>query len=415
MTTLPANLLKRKASRWQMRPTRDAIAGEGIETDKKSSSLLLFLRNLNTDGDPHAAFLRGLSNTDGTEDQDSIMQAMASAVQEIRHIGYDYLDVGNGKRRRLEIYGEEQARFELGEHDQLMDLARTVWTDPDNMTDFVAKAYQKTLRTNSTEQVPTIDDMFTWARSWAEVRYRFLNHALRDDPVLYGEIQKGRPRQKGDRANAMVHESNVLGDCRLVEFQPVGNIGYSDEDRALFKSLYVLTPEEGRQLNRFTSQLTGLRVGLPAVFRFCVTFIDAYMDWRIRVLAKARTRMRSSQAMQNTKAQGGIQNETAKQNATTATQLRSIDTIYSTIFIPRLKDLLKEADTCGAFYRDTFNGLNSAVKQFKAALANSPFKSTSPDLKDDVVYRKALDTLSNLNLVPPTGTAMINSRPKRVR
>ncbi|KAI2627240.1 hypothetical protein GGS21DRAFT_260383 [Xylaria nigripes] len=407
------NLLKRKASRGQMRPTGDSEMDTNDQFDQNRFSLLLFLRDLSMNPERHAAFVKAINDAAGAQDESGVMYAIATAVRQLRRIGYDYVDAGNGKRRRLLMLGEEQAENELGEHDQLMDLARTVWADPNNPTDFIAEAYKRNLRPLPRGEEVSLNDLFNWARSWGEVRYRFMNHALRDDPVLYREFRRGRARKKGDAANSIVHHSNILEDCRLVEFRTVGNTGYSDADRKVFQNLYMLTPEEARQLVRFNANLTGLRAGLPAVFRFCVTFINAYIDWRVKMLTMARVRILESEALMRKTSSAQRRSETAKQNEVTAARIKSVDNLYRNKFMPRLRDLIRQAGEHNAFYRETYNELDSAVNQIRTALCDSPFNTAFPRLRNYTSYRRSLNKFPGANLVPPTGTSMILSRPRR--
>ncbi|KAI1430749.1 hypothetical protein GGR50DRAFT_161530 [Xylaria sp. CBS 124048] len=407
-------LLERSDARWQLRPLNNAKVDPDMEFDSSKFSLMIFLRNLNMSEARHEDFISAIANAEGADEKETIMHALANAVQGLRFIGEDYVELGNGKRRRIDMYGESQAEFVLKEHDQLMDLARTVWTNPEKPVDFIAEAYAQNLRALGEEEEPTIDDLFGWARSWAEVRYRFLNHALRDDPNLWLDFCDGRPRRKGDAANSIVHDSNVLEDARLVEFKVIGNFGYSKADRRIFESLYMITPEEGRKLFRFASKSTGLRPGLPTVFRFCATFIDVFIDWRIKMLTRARQSLLSCHNVKETTSFADRKREIGKQHKLTASRLKNVDDIYSGRFIPTLRSLLREAEEDNAFNRDTFNKLESVVERVKVALSNSPFNSIYRDLKNDASYRKIITNFPGVNLIAPTGTALVvKSRPSK--
>ncbi|RWA03611.1 hypothetical protein EKO27_g11488, partial [Xylaria grammica] len=250
--------LKRKASRWQTLPppgTDDAQADSG------KYSLLLFLRDLDASPGKWDEFIASLQDSPGAIDEKSTMAALLQAAQETQIVTQDYLvdsDIRgrDPKRRRLDLYGNQAAGAQMAEFDELINLARTVWTDPDNLRDLLGELYMANLGVLPGDPNYTLDKIFGMARHWGEV--------------------------------SIVHESNVLLDATVVQFLPAGGVGFNAQDRLIFQELYLLTPEEGRQLVEFTGAATGLRIGLPQVFDFCVNFINAYMDWRVRVLESAR-------------------------------------------------------------------------------------------------------------------------------
>ncbi|KAI0195766.1 hypothetical protein EV127DRAFT_158488 [Xylaria flabelliformis] len=265
MSTQPnfTNSLKRKASRWQTLPTAvEETDTDMVDVETDKYSLLLFLRDIDSSPNALYDFVDALQNAPGSLDDTSTIAATLAAALDTKPIDFDYIDPAapGTKKRRLNLYGNSAAADQIAEN-------------------FIGKAYQDNLRQLQDGHAQySIDDIFDFARSWSEVRYRFMNHALRDDPTLHTKYNSGRINNKGNAANTIVHESNLLLDARMVEFQLFKGTGYNTQDRAAFQELYTLTPEEGRSLLRFNTPGNGLRIGLPAVFRYCVQYIDAYFN-----------------------------------------------------------------------------------------------------------------------------------------
>ncbi|RYC65235.1 hypothetical protein CHU98_g996 [Xylaria longipes] len=412
MATLPdpAASLKRKASRWQMLPTPND-SGKDIEDASGRYSLMFFLRDLDLGQNTWQEFIDGLNNAPGSLDENSTMSAILAAALETQQIQYDYIDPAApaSKKRRLDLYGNQAAAYQIAEYDGLVSAARTMWKDPNDLSNFLGKAYRDNLRRLAGEEDYSIENVFDYARSWSEVRYRFMNHALRDDPTLNNKYSSGRVNMKGNAANTIVHESNLLLDARMVEFQLVRNIGYNPQDREIFQELYLLTPEEGRQLLRYTSNSTGLRIGLPQVFRYCVQYINAYMNWRVRVLESARRQVLGSPAFKNA---GTGQN---KQNVRDTANQRSLDSLspadeeYGT-FISQLRTLLNEAQTRNAFLRTSYDELEATVGRLTQAIRTSVMNKNAPELQYNMKFQNEMRVFPGfrgVNLTRPTGTSII--------
>lgn len=218
-------------------------------------SLLLFLRDLEAGEGRLREFIEGLQDSPGVLDEKSTMAAVLAAALQIQHVDQDYVnsDGRKPKKRRIDLYANEAAAGQIAEFNELITLARTVWTDPDELNDVLGDLYQLNLRPLAEGGRYPLLDIFDFARAWAEVRYRFANHALRDDPRTWLTYNSGAPFNRGNAANATVHDSNVLHDARLVEFKFLRGVGFHDTDRGVFQELYQLTPEEGRQLSKFLS------------------------------------------------------------------------------------------------------------------------------------------------------------------
>ncbi|KAI1734794.1 hypothetical protein F4680DRAFT_453528 [Xylaria scruposa] len=412
------NSLKRKASRWQTLPA----PGEETDTDivnidNNKYSLLLFLRDLKASPTALQEFAGALQNAPGSLDSNTTIAAVLAAAIDTKQFDFDYINSASpsAKKRRINLYGNSAAADQLAEYDSLVKLARTVWTDPDDLKDYIGNAYKDNLRQLQDSHPYPLDDIFNFARSWSEVRYRFLNHALRDDPTLHAKYDIGRINVKGNGANAMVHDANLLLDARMVEFRLLRGIGFSDPDRDAFQELYALTPEQGRSLLRFTGNSTGLRIGLSGVFEHCVHYIDAYCNWRVKVLESARKQILASQQYRtaNFHAKQNIHN-TANQNI--LADLKPVNTEY-TNFVVALQTLIEEANTINAFNRASYDALDTALSRLTRAVRNSALNSNPPDLRNNHRWRSTVALFPNLQqqtLPRPTGSSLIATpRPGR--
>lgn len=160
--------------------------GQDIEIGKGQGknrySLLLFLRDLEAGDRKLKEFVEGLQNAPGVMDDSSTMAAVLEAALQIKNIDYDYINPATpyAKKRRLNLYGNDDAAAHVAEHNELTTLARTVWTDPDDLRDVIGDLYHMNLRDLEEGTRYTLDDIFDWSRSWSEVRFRFLYQALRD-------------------------------------------------------------------------------------------------------------------------------------------------------------------------------------------------------------------------------------------
>jgi hypothetical protein len=246
--------LKRKASRWHTRPPPGGEDGPDIEVEKDRASLLLFVRDLAADEEQWHSLVDSIANSMEAQDATSVSFALGQALFDRQHIAHDYIPRrGTGKRRRLRLLGNPDAGPHVGEHDELINLARTVWNDPCDLGDVFERLYAANLIPQPPAERPSLQDVFGWARCWAEVRYRFMNHALKDDPLEWVNFMTGPAAGKGNAANELVHSSDVIVDCQVVAFSRVGRYGFNNTDRRVFNRLYLLTLQEGQQLGKLPS------------------------------------------------------------------------------------------------------------------------------------------------------------------
>ncbi|KAI0201708.1 hypothetical protein F4808DRAFT_469040 [Astrocystis sublimbata] len=404
-----SNTLKRKATRWQA--TADAD-GEGYDEAVGRYSLLLFLRDLDDTPDKWAEFVNGLRNAPSAIDEKSTMATLLAAANDTRPIDYDYLENPdiNAKRRRLILYGNQDAEDQVGEHDALVTIARRMWPDPDDLEDVLGNAYEDNIRKiaeGGERELYNPHVIFSYARSWSEVRYRFMNHALRDDPAYNDKYSTGRGFNKGTEANTIVHKSNVLLDAVMCEFQLLRGTGYNDQDRYIFQELYQLSPEEGRELLRFTGDNNGLRIGLSPVFNYFISFINSYMTWRVRVLESARKLFLQNAAFRSATSNAQRNRLRAEANEATAKQIRAADLGYRA-FVNHVRVLLDEANTLDAFNKTTFDQLEKIIATTTGEVRNCQLNK-APDLKDNRKFQTELRNFPSI-MVPlrrPTGTSMI--------
>ncbi|KAI0118347.1 hypothetical protein GGR51DRAFT_213013 [Nemania sp. FL0031] len=405
------NRLKRKTSRWQNLPVPGQENPEDDPVDTTRYSLLLFLRDLEAGEGRLKEFVEGLEDAPGVLDEKSTMAAVLAAALQLKSMDHDYVDSKgrtSAKRRRIDLYGNDAAADQIAEYNELVNLARTVWSDPNDLRDILGELYGLNLRKLTEGGRYSIPDIFEWARAWAEVRYRFLNHSLRDDPNLWVNFNAGPYLTKGNAANAAVHESNVVLDSQMVEFKNVRGTGYTDRDRDIFNQLYILTPEEGRKLLQYSGTSTGLRPGLPAVFDYIIDFINGFINWRVRVLESARRQILADQAYKNARQPNAKNAVRARLNQPIIQNLRSIDGTYTNDFIPTVRKLLKEAEEHNAFLANTYNIFTNICNRFIPAVRNHAMNTYTNDLRYNTQFQRSLATFPGpRTLKRPTGTAMI--------
>ncbi|KAI1420825.1 hypothetical protein F5Y12DRAFT_787947 [Xylaria sp. FL1777] len=408
--SLPPSNLKRKTSRWQTLPRQGkAEDNSNIDVDDTRYSLMLFLRDLHASSTTWEEFIQALQNAPAITDADGPGSKFLKAALNVERINYDYINPdGSNKRRRLNLLGNSDAGTTMAEYDEIINLARTFWTNPDDLRDIMGELYQDNLGQQPGDQIYSLENIFHMARAWSEVRYRFMNHALRDDPNLGPSYNSGRQHTKGNSANAIIHESNILLDAKMVEFRAASNMGYAPVDRGIFQELYLLSPEEGRQLLAYSGPNTGLRVGLPQVFKFCVGFIDAVVNWRVQVLDASRKQVMASQAYRQATNQSAKAGVLDARHATNGARLANVDSPYASGLIPALRQLLVEASEQNAFAKATFDKLETAVNAIVAGVKGSPMNKAA---SNNHFTRMVSMFPGGITLTRPTGTALVRARP----
>jgi len=408
MVTADYPTLTNPASRWQMLP--QAGQEDEVPLDAGKASFIMLLRDIAADPSGWDDFVKGVKSLPAASDGKSLISAIARDLDTSGVIGHDYLpdESSRGpKRRKLNMVGNATAAPHLKEQDELIALGRTVYKVPTDLDE----PFEAVFKTNIRNIDMTPEQIMGFARAWAEIRYRYLNHALRDDPYEWINFQSGPAHVKGNAANALVHESNILEDAKVVEFLRIGSMGYNDSDRGLFERLYLISPEEAQKLGGYCGQSTGLRVGLPETFRYCAGVIDAYLNWRIRVLTSARQQILSDRSVRG--AFGQQAKERAMGNLHSANQghIRAADDAYSNHFLHSLRLLLDEASTQNAFNRSSWDALQQGVTVLITNVQACPLNQL-PSLAHNPNFVREVNVFPNLNraLIMPTGTSMITMR-----
>lgn len=215
--------LSKPDSRWKHHG--QIIPSEGRTKPTSRYNLLVYLRNLNKNSDVTARFVK--------------------ALEKIHKIGIDYQQSENGIKGVV-LKGNDHARSLIHEMDALIRLAKTVYTPPevqDWIHDLFLGRYRPILLEDDKTKRKTLTRALDWGDKWAQVRYRFLSHYLRDDPTHWQTYSSGFSKTAGDLANMIVHTSAVEIDCELAE-----TLYFTDQHRAAYRDVYGLTAEEGRRL-----------------------------------------------------------------------------------------------------------------------------------------------------------------------
>ncbi|KAI1394119.1 uncharacterized protein F4822DRAFT_387111, partial [Hypoxylon trugodes] len=374
------------------------------------------LQSPNSLGDRYSLliFLKGL-----VEGRD-IRPIINTTLDKTIDISSDFNLDENGKAVETRLRGNEAAGTLLLELDELIELARRnasvenetpvikdqAMKDPvvENADDWVRGAVElryrdKLLDGDSNLQV-TLQRSLEWADRWAEVRFRFLHHYLRDDPTYYGGMDEGGMRKAGLRANAIVHESGVEIDCELAESK-----WFTDEYRELYLYVYGLTTKEGRRLLCLSGWMD-LKGSLRNLFQWVISYINRVVDWRQDVLRKAIQNALSVQ-------RGGNQIRNVRgAHRQNEAMLHSVNQSYKA-FILSLRAIMSEANLGKTLRTSTFNTFNTRITDLTRLIRVNRLNDT-PGLKhtwsrdmrawpakfsDSMVF-PAIPTRPNNSLIP---------------
>ncbi|KAI1081075.1 hypothetical protein F5B20DRAFT_70962 [Whalleya microplaca] len=228
--------LKRKSSRWRTLSGKPLKPGEQREDEY---NLLLYHKSLKVDKDDPESF--GLNRRGHRRDISLVDEPNATDVSfkpstspdameldkpeppatsqdagpnDLKDIGVDIswgYETGIDKKvTRVALKGNEHSRSLIAEMDELIALARTVYTEPGDLTDWMQELYAGTYRDGVLQRdgskKATLKRSLEWCESWAEVRYRFLNHYLRDDPAHWSRLEGEFYQSSGDHANLLIHQ-----------------------------------------------------------------------------------------------------------------------------------------------------------------------------------------------------------------
>ncbi|KAI1335295.1 hypothetical protein F5Y15DRAFT_428320 [Xylariaceae sp. FL0016] len=299
---------------------------------------------------------------------------------------------------------------------------KTLWTKPlldriivDDLDDWLSKLVNENYLHGWNTFGNRLNPLFDWAKHWAEVRYRFLNHALQDDPdERRGAINTGRGRAKGNSANKLVHESNIENDCWLVNTQIVGSYGFNAQDRLLFQSLCRFAPEDAQQLSTCMGSHTGLPSDIPPLFDYIASFINEFINWRVSILENARLAHMRDPTVLNAASQR--QRDTAQDNLFRAFQplLQRVDNLYRRDLVPCVNQLVTEArGPEKAVHRTSFNTFCTTASTLGQEVQNSPANTYRGGRVPR--YATGFPGIIGTRVPRPTGTSMVTQRNTRTR
>ncbi|KAI0009910.1 hypothetical protein F4779DRAFT_334595 [Xylariaceae sp. FL0662B] len=203
-----------------------------------------------------------------------------------------------------------------------------------------------------------------WADRWVEVRYRFLNHYLRDDPKYWVKIREKYFEDAGDKANAIVHESAVEVDCDIAESKL-----FTGVDRVLYEQVYGLTIEQGGRLRELGNS-PAITQDLRNLFMWSASFINRFISWRQRVLRQKTGNLVNSDEYWRA---GITARNIMKQNHYTeiATKLDPIDKAYAD-FLATLGTLMDEEYRFQKLSSSTFNTLVRRAQNLRLRVNQYP-------------------------------------------
>ncbi|KAI0117192.1 hypothetical protein F4814DRAFT_415510 [Daldinia grandis] len=363
-----SKLLLAEGSRWK---TSAGVGKKGPPQPANRYNLLLYLKGV-------------------SQDQD-VLPLIRNAFTSRKQLGPDFV-VSNAGVSETQLYGNDNAAAIIAEWDAAIELARVVWEDPNNLEDWITHMFYdhfrgRILRDDATK-AQTLARALAWADKWAEVRYRYLNHYLRDDPDHWMRAEQRAFREAGDHANEIVHTSSVQEDSLLAEskwFAPV--------HRALFFDVYRLGVREGRRLV-YLSNWNNLAAPLREIFRWSIDFINRFIHWR-EALMRAETRDHLNEIRRNTQ----LSNQ-AKQNQRVLFanamkgSIRGPDEAYRR-FLEVLRALMMEARGQMKFQRNSWQEfltlIDRVTHQLRSCPLNRPNNNRNWDLRQNWPKHSAQD------------------------
>ncbi|XXG94445.1 hypothetical protein Hte_000702 [Hypoxylon texense] len=302
----------------------------------------------------------------------AVFQAASKA--EFQSTNYRSNPLGGVMTRGL--IGNDDANKIIREMDELIRLGRTVYTSPMALGDWIdtmfAHRYRPSLLHDDVNKAGTLRRVLDWADCWAAVRYRFLNFHLRDHPQHYELMDQKNYTDSGNRANDMVHESSVEGDCTIG-----GAYWLTKAERSLYKLTYGLRVSEGVRL-RTLSTWNELPTSLQRMFEWIIRFINSYINWKE---GRIRPRVRM------------LWNK-----------LDTANVRYGQ-FIECVKTLIQDAIVQKKIYTQTWQNFTRATAGMRNAVRNSPLNAGDQGVPqafmDSWPQERFKPHLSNDPIAPP--------------
>ncbi|KAI5919639.1 hypothetical protein F4810DRAFT_476092 [Camillea tinctor] len=230
-----------------------------------------------------------------TKDGKNICDELCNLVHDSRKISRDY-EVSGGTTTRVTLRGNVDAGTLIREMDELIDLAATYYSDPDDLRDWMREAFERRFRGSAFDNDAThrakLDRTLGWTEDWAQARYRFFNHYLRDEPWWCVEYLEEEQRIAGQGADHILHDADLTGDSAIIESK-----WFRDRDQLLYQRTYRMSIHDGAILRRVIERTNA--AGLRSFFEWSVGVVNRYVDWRTElcrcIVRTARTTMTHEQ------------------------------------------------------------------------------------------------------------------------
>ncbi|KAI2618875.1 hypothetical protein GGR54DRAFT_604899 [Hypoxylon sp. NC1633] len=258
--------LLRRESRWMNLPIDRSTKQEAAHD---TYNLLLYLEDVKAERPDRANVERAVTNA--------------------QDISFDYRPHGRTKKiRTIRLKGNKPAKDMIAEMDALIQLGRTFYDSPGDLSDWLRSTLEERIQTTLLDEDGsrrvTVRRALEWAERWAEVRYRYLNFYLRDDPVHYRYVNGGIHQAGGNAANSVVHDSNFQADCMILDSK-----FFDDSSRGFFKYVYGLTVDEARRMVA-ASKDNDIPTSIRNVLIWAMHYIDRYIKWRENTLRSRNRR-----------------------------------------------------------------------------------------------------------------------------
>ncbi|KAI0136054.1 hypothetical protein F4776DRAFT_119290 [Hypoxylon sp. NC0597] len=330
--------LLRADSRWKNLP-RNGGASQSKLKDTNPRDIALYIKDVKTDRD--------------------VSDVLQRAYNTKANIARDFV-FKDGKKTKVALEGNKPAERLIAELDGLIMLARSIWSNPDDLSDWIQDMFQARYRNPILNLAGTkremLDRALNWVDNWAEVRYRFLNHYLRDDPDHYGIIDNNNDfTYSGEQANRLVHRSAIEADNDLVECR-----WFNDTYKSLYFHVYRLTIAQARRLKSLT-QWDEIDTTMRQVFSWTLGYINRMIDWRQEILRKM-----ARNALQQVGASG-----MAAHHRGMSARIAPVTTAYHA-FLQTLDTLMTEIKTNKKMSDRVWNCFNRRITDLRNAVRASP-------------------------------------------
>ncbi|KAK7746604.1 hypothetical protein SLS62_009325 [Diatrype stigma] len=148
----------------------------------------------------------------------ALRNAVRAALRQTQRLAIEYrLNAAGAVAEQVAIDGNDQAQPVVDELDALVKLGRTAYDRPDELAAFLGPGLERhfdaDFRAEFGSHRHALERSLRWVDNWAQARYRFMEHALRDDPDQWTYFYNNR--RLGDMANRLVHDPDLASDCDI--------------------------------------------------------------------------------------------------------------------------------------------------------------------------------------------------------